>query len=252
MLGARVYWLAAGGGSELSLWSAPDAGGAPSDHGVVHGGLADDYIAGVPLLVNDGASLFVSAYGSSGSAIRSFDGSGASIATFSDEDELVGPHGILLDGANLLFGDFTGLRQIAKTLAGGTTTLVPKASYGQFDTVTNIVADADAIYFASRETSAAKLWRRPRSGGAIEPVIAAYPGLLRGLTLVGQHLYFVLRPAGGGQQGPAASNLVRVAKSATNATPTTVGPANLHDVATDGTWVYYGAGAQIRRVRDGS
>lgn len=252
VLGARVYWLAGRAGSDVSLWSVASAGGAPTDHGTVHGALNEDYVDGVPLLVNDGASVFMSAYGPSGSAIRSFDGSGSPVATFGGGDELIGQHGIVLDGANLLFGDFTGLRQIAKTLTGATTTLVAKESYGQFDTVTNVVVDADAIYFASRETSAAKLWRRPRSGGPIEPVITAYPGLLRGLTLVGQHLYFVLRPLGGGQQGPAASNLVRVAKTATNGTPTTIGPANLHDVATDGTWVYYGAGAQIRRVRDGS
>ena len=77
-----------------------------------------------------------------------------------------------------------------------------------------------------------------------------YPGQIAGLALVGPHLYFAQRPAGGGQQGPAGATLVRVAKGATSATPSAVGAANFQDVVTDGTYVYYGEGQLVRRVRD--
>jgi hypothetical protein len=43
---------------------------------------------------------------------------------------------------------------------------------------------------------------------------------------------------------------VRVAKTATNATAIDVGPANLFDVVTDGTYVYYGDDTSLRRVHD--
>ncbi|MBX3190650.1 MAG: hypothetical protein KF819_26860 [Labilithrix sp.] len=247
VMAGKVFWTTNGTATPGSgLFSVAVTGGAVASHGLVSSSeLNDDYVAGIYRMVNDGSTLFISSYGASGTSIRSFDASGAPAATF--DETVVGTLGMAVDGADLLFGELTGLRRAPKTLASASTLLSAREDYGEFDTLLNIVSDADFVYFVTRELNAAKLWRRPKGGGPIVAVMAPAPKQPRGLALVDGYLYLVLATQGG--QGPGGSSeLVRIAKTANNGTPTTVGPANFHDVVTDGTYVYYGEGTRLRRV----
>lgn len=246
VLGGRVFWTTGGTFSgESKLFSVPLAGGAIGDHGTVAtSSQLEDYVAGVTRMVNDGTTLFITTDGSGTDSLRAYDATGNPGATFAED--VVGPSGLALDGSDVVFAEFSGLRKTPKTLAAASTLLTARAEYGEFDTILNSASDANAYYFMTRELNSAKVWRRARSGGAPAPVIAPVANpRARGFVLVDDYLYFVLAPPNG---QPPPGQLVRVAKTATNATATPVGPANVQDLVTDGTYVYYGEGTRVRRV----
>lgn len=244
--GGRVYWIAGTDppSNDANLFSVAATGGATTDHGVIGRASSRDDMA-VPHLVSDGANVFATWDGSSTDGIRSYSLAGAAGTAVTD---LVGPKAIGLDGTDLWLGDFEGLRKGSKSLSPAPAVVVPRADYGNFAYVVDIAFDAANVYFATNTSSASALWRRPKAGGAIEPVIASTPGRFRGLAVLGDQIYFVNGSSSGGQQGGASASLVRVPKAATNAQPITVGPANLAPVVTDGTWVYWGNGTKIQRL----
>lgn len=244
---AKVYYLGgvSGADNDTNLFSVATAGGTVTDHGLVGNASNLDYASGVSRLLNDGTSIFVSYAGSSSSAIRSFGLDGSPLATLAGR---VGATGMGFDGTDLLFGDFDGLQRVAKALTPAPMLAATSSEYGSNIFVVNIASDADNVYFVGNSSNSATLFRKPKGGGAVAPVIAATPGRARGLALVDGQLYFTLGSSSGGQQGMTTGSLVRVAKSSTNATPTVIGPANLFDVLTDGTYVYYGNGAVVQRL----
>lgn len=246
--GSRVFYVAGTdppGGSDAKLLSLPIAGGTVTDHGAIGGPSNRDYVNGVSRIVNDGMTIFVSYDSSSNDGLRTYDANGTSGAQLMD---LVGPTGLGVDGNDLYFGDFGGLERVTKTLGASPALFSDKSEFGQFDIVVNVAFDADNVYFVSNTTNASGVWRKPKSGGAIAPVIASTPARIRGLAVMGGHLYFASIVSGGGQQGAPTATLQRVPSSATNATATAIGPANPYDVVTDGTYVYWGNARAIQRL----
>lgn len=231
--------------NDTNLYSVASDGGAVTDHGVIGGATGRDYVNGVSRLLNDGTNVFLSFYGTSTSQLRSFTLAGAPVGALPN---LVGATGIALDGPDVVFGEFAGVQRIAKSLSGSPTVVSASSEYGSDMSVVNLVADATHLYFIGNSTTASGIWRKPKAGGALEPVAASGPGRWRSLVLVGPSLYF-LHGVPGAQAGRYDTKLARLPKTATNATPIDIGPANLQDVVTDGTYVYYGDGAKLTKLK---
>jgi len=154
------------------------------------------------------------------------------------------------DGLNLLVAVGAGVRSIPKTLSGGTDVIVSD-ELDELHTVQGIAADTTYVYALTTHatTPVSRLWRKPRTGGAIQPVTEAgvLPGRARGLLLAGPRLYFTLDiPATNTE--PRATLLARIDKTATNGVPSHSDDANVFDVVSDGTYVYYARGSQILRI----
>jgi len=231
--------------NDTNLYSVASDGGAVTDHGVIGGATTRDYVSGVSRLVNDGANVFLTFRSSSTSEVRSFTLAGAPVANI---PSLASATGVAIDGTDVLFGEFTGVQRIAKSLSGSPTVVSASSEYGNNMFIVNLVADATHVYFMGNSSTASAIWRKPKAGGALEPVAASGPGRWRGLVMVGPSLYF-LHGVPGSQAGTYDTKLARIAKTATNATPTDIGPANLQDVVTDGTFVYYGNGAKLTKLK---
>lgn len=231
--------------NDTNLYSVASDGGAVTDHGIIGGATGRDFVNGVSRLLNDGTNVFLSFYSTSTAQVRSFTLAGAPAGTLAN---LVGASGIALDGGDVLFGEFAGVQRIAKSLSGSPTVVSASSEYGNTMTVVNLAADATHVYFLGNSSTASAIWRKPKAGGALEPVAASGPGRWRGLVMVGPSLYF-LHGAPGAQSGTYDTKLARIAKAATNATPTDIGPANLQDVVTDGAYVYYGNGAKLTKLK---
>lgn len=245
----RVYWIAGldPPGNDANLLSAPAGGGASTDHGSIGNASLSDYVYGVPRIVPDATNVFVSWDGASNRGVRTYTLAGTAGNAVTD---IAGPKAIALDGADFWLGDFDGLKMGGKTLSPAPSLVVPRADYGNLAFVVGIAFDASNVYFATNTTNASAVFRRAKAGGAIEPVVPSTPGRFRGLASVGQNLYFVHATAAGGQGGGEAASLVRVPKTATNAQPTTVGPANLGTVVSQGTRLFWANGTKIQRLDD--
>jgi hypothetical protein len=243
--GGRVYWISGANDNDTNLFSVASSGGAKTDHGVIGNASNSDYVAGVPRIVSDGTSIFVTWDGPSNRGIRSYSLAGVAGPSVT---ALVGPKAVAVDGPDLWMGDYDGLKSGNKALSPAPAIVSPRADYGDFAFVVGIAFDAANVYFATNTSSASAIWRRAKAGGALEPVVASTPGRFRGLALLDQNLYVVQFTSQGGQQGGGAASLVRVAKSATNAQPVTVSAANLGPVVTDGTWLYWANGTKIQRL----
>lgn len=243
----RVYWIAGVDppGGNGNLFSVAEGGGATTDHGVIGDASLGDYVPGVPRIVTDASSVYITWDGPSNRGVRSYSLAGAAGASVTD---IVGPKAVGIDGNDLWLSDFDGLKRGAPSLSPPPSIIVPRADYGNLAFVVGMAFDANNVYFATNTTNASAIWRRAKSGGALEPIVASTPGWFRSLVLLDQNLYFAHRTTPGGQGGPGSASVLRVPKTATNAQPTTVAPANLQSMATDGTWLVWGNGMKIQRL----
>ena len=90
------------------------------------------------------------------------------------------------------------------------------------------------------------VWRRPKDGsGATEKLIQTAALVRGGIAVDDTHVYFFTVTSAG--QGASSGTLQRVAKSAQNGTSQTIGAANPYAVVSDGTYVYWGDGTNLRR-----
>jgi hypothetical protein len=246
---ATTLFFAAG----QSMYSVPIAGGATSAPAAIPcaaGNFDANLKYGIPRLVADATRMYCTTIGNSAiGELRSFGFDLVPVATLAN---LQAPSTLAIDGDDLLYSAFGGLFRVPKALAAGTAmNIIASSELGTAASIHGIVHDATHIYIATTNTAKkGVIWRKPRAGGAIEPVTAqldAAEAGLRSLTLVDSTLYFAL-------SAPAAnpttqnSTLHKIAKTANAGMPTPMGGANQSNIATDGTYIYYGNGMEILRL----
>ena len=251
--GGNVY--VAGGtnppGGDTTLYSVPIGGGALTTHGSAGpAGNMESY----QLLVADAAGVY-RADGAVSGAVRGFSLAGVAGGTISS---LVAPAAIATDGTNVFFGggDLTGIKRVPNTLSTGAATateVAPPSDYkiGAFvPSMTGMITDATHVYWAGAD-NANKLggvWRRPKDGsGATEKLIQTAALVRGGIAVDDTYVYFFTVTSAG--QGASSGTLQRVAKSAQNGTSQTIGAANPYAVVSDGTYVYWGDGTNLRKSR---
>lgn len=251
--GGNVY--VAGGtnppGGDTTLYSVPIGGGSLTTYGSAGpAGLMESY----QLLAADAAGVY-RADGAVSGAVRGFSLAGVAGGTIAS---LVAPAAIATDGTNVFFGggDLTGIKRVSNALSTGAATateVAPPSDYkiGAFvPSMTGMITDATHVYWAGAD-NANKLggvWRRPKDGsGATERLIQTTALMRGGLAVDDSYVYFFTVATAG--QGASSGTLQRVAKSTPNGNAQTIGAANPYSVVSDGTYVYYGDGTNLRKSR---
>lgn len=238
-------------GGNTTLYSVPIGGGSLTTYGSAGpAGLMESY----QLLAADAAGVY-RADGAVSGAVRGFSLAGVAGGTISS---LIAPAAIATDGTNVFFGggDLTGIKRVPNTLstaAATATEVAPPSDYkiGSFvPSMTGMITDATHVYWAGAD-NANKLggvWRRPKDGsGATEKLIQTTTLMRGGIAVDDSYVYFFTVTTAG--QGASSGTLQRIAKTAQNGTSQTIGAANPYSVVSDGTYVYYGDGANIRKSR---
>jgi hypothetical protein len=222
----------------------PLSGGTATNHAVTCSNSRGS--TGFRKLISDGTNLFCT----SPNGIRSISFAGTVIGTLSD---VASPFTLLDDGTHVFYVDSRGVSRVAKSLDVATrTVVVADADVGDPTVFAALAQDATHLYLSTTKTFVSSVWRKPKAGGAAEPIVAGGPwpnpeGTVRSLVVVDSMLYFTFAPTG--TQVVGGSRLLRVDKTATNATPEDLGGANQFDVLTDATYLYYGNGSDIVRRR---
>lgn len=230
------------------LSTVPLAGGSTTTFGPHRCGTFVGSNEGISHLLVDASRVFCATTEQDSPVLTAITLDGTPVATLDDV-----PYAELVDdGSNLLVAAFADVRSIPKTLsAEDVTVVIASDEFDELHTVQGIAADDTYVYAltAHATTPSSRLWRKPRGGGAIQPVTEAgiLPGRARGLLLAGPRLYFTLDiPAT--NTVPGATLLARIDKTATNGVPSHSDDANVFDVVSDGTYVYYASGSQILRI----
>lgn len=175
-------------------------------------------------------------------------------------DDLLLACAIATDGTNVFFGggELTGIQRVSNAIATGqqpaTTIVKADDDYklnGFYGAIQSMTLDATHVYWASADNAGKKggIWRRPKDGSGTTQMIAALPKLHRGQIAVDDtFLYFFMIEPGAQQQGPSTATLNRIVKTAVNGASQPIGPANPYSVVSDGSFTYYGDGANLRKV----
>jgi len=230
------------------LSSVPLSGGSVSTFGAFRCGSIVGYNEGISHLVADASQVFCATSELEDQTLRAIAVNGTPGPSLT-EDTLY--NDLVDDGTHLLYVVGAGeVRRTRKDLAD-TAVLIETDELDALHTVQGIAADDTYVYALTTHatTPSSRLWRKARSGGTIEAVTQAgiLPGRARGLLLAGSRLYFtMLIPAT--NMEPAATLLVRIDKNATNGIPSHADDANVFDVVSDASYVYYASGSQILRI----
>lgn len=249
--GGKVY--IAGGtnppGGDTILYSVPIGGGSLTAYGSAGpAGLMESY----QLLAADAAGVY-RADGAVSGAVRGFSLAGVAGGTISS---LVAPAAIATDGTNVFFGggDLTGIKRVPNTLATGAATATEVAAPADYKigavvpSMTGMITDATHVYWAGAD-NANKLggvWRRPKDGSGTTEKLIQTAALVRGGIAVDDSFVYFFTVATAGQ-GASSGTLQRVPKGTPNGNAQTIGTANPYSVVSDGTYVYYGDGANLRK-----
>ena len=164
---------------------------------------------------------------------------------------------VAVDGTDVFYNDVSGVYRTPKALSSaGATVLVAEdyriaAGSNGIGQVQNLLTDATNLYTLSSSAGGGAVFRRAKDGsGAVSMVATAVPKRIQGAaTLTDTHLYFFGVTVNGGQGGGGTVDLMRAPKGATGATAERIESANSAALVQDATYVYYGAGDKIRRVR---
>jgi hypothetical protein len=237
-----------------TLYSVPVGGGSMQTLGAV-GSSAPSPTGGRPTLVSDGTLLFYAHLDLQTSGLQAFNLGGTPVATLSG----LYPTTLVLDGDTILSSAVVlgGVHRVAKTLDPSSVTSVMPGSEMTGFSVAGIVHDTTSIYVlgASGGGAATGLWRKPKAGGAAQPVLP--PGSLDGsscaLVLAEPFLYFVESPieeATNENPNPVVGQPVlgRIDRRATNGVATGIAHANAFTVLQDANFVYFSSGTSIRRL----
>lgn len=229
------------------LSTVPLAGGSTTTFGPHRCGTFVGSNEGISHLLVDSSRVFCATFEEDSRVLTAITLDGTPVATLDDV-----PYSELVeDGSNLLVAVGGNVRSIPKTLSEDVTVVIASDELDELHTVQGIAADDTYVYALTTHatTPSSRLWRKPRGGGAIQPVTGAgvLPGRARGLLLAGPRLYFTLnKPAT--NETPGTTLLARIDKTATNGIPSHSDDANVFDVVSDGTYVYYASGSQILRI----
>lgn len=237
-------------GGPAVLYSVPTGGGTLTSYGEIG---AASFMENYNTFVADSNGLYRA------QCLVSANVKGFSLAggTGGTVDNLILPCGIATDGTNVFFGggETTGIQRVSHAIATSQQTPTQVAAAddyklnGFFSSMQAMTLDATHVYWAAADNAGKKggLWRRAKDGSGTTQTIAALPKLHRGQIAVDDtYLYFFMTESSG--QGPGSSNIYRIAKTATNGAPELIGSANPFSVVSDGAYVYYGEGKNLRRV----
>jgi hypothetical protein len=236
------------------LRAIPVSGGSPTTLTTVPAEPLPNFLNGVPRLLHDGAQLYLLLHGSSDASntLRSLSFAGVQQGLIGGDGTLLGPRTLTLDGGHLLYAAGDVLR-IPTTLAlASQTTVAASSEFADFAVIVGLAQDAEFVYVLTNNTAPSRvtrLYRKARAGGEVASVIAPLNGFGRGLRLIGGHLYFMneLFDPGTGQ---TQATLQRVPAGATNATPAVLtASGNAFDLLSDGTFLYFGDGTSLMRLR---